>query len=116
MAMAIVMRMVARIFPPTTGVTQVPLLSDYDAHIKRTPKPRCAICTGFEDTTKMRAPTRGTCQGDLAADHLGSDQPRDQPGKCPCYMRSLWLYLHSGAETPGRLSLSQILFILFCGL
>ena len=45
-------------------------LSDHDAHIKRTPKPRCTICTGFEDTTKMRAPSRGTCQGDLAADQL----------------------------------------------
>jgi hypothetical protein len=28
----------------------------HDAHIKCTPKPRCAICTGFEDTTKMLAP------------------------------------------------------------
>ena len=55
-------------FSSATGVTQGPLISDHDAHIKRTQKPRCAICTDFEDTTKMRTPSRGTCQGDLAAD------------------------------------------------
>jgi hypothetical protein len=41
----------------------------YYKHIKHTPKPRCASCISFEDKTKMRAYSRGTCLGDLAADH-----------------------------------------------
>ena len=73
MTIAITMRIVARIVtmriaahahrgPDITmrivaQVTQGPLLINYDAHIKCTPKPRCVICTGFEDTTKMRAPS-----------------------------------------------------------
>ena len=50
---------------PATEVTQGHLLDDYYTHIKHTPKPHCASCAGFEDTTKMRAPSRGTCLGDL---------------------------------------------------
>ena len=68
MAMAIIMRIATRIFPPATEVTKGPSLSDHDAHIKRTTNSRCAICSGFEDTTKMRAHSRGTCQADLAAE------------------------------------------------
>ena len=33
----------------------------YQSHVAQ-------ICTGFEDTTKIRATSKGTCQGDLAAD------------------------------------------------
>ena len=65
---AIIMRIAARVFFPATEVTQGPLLGDYDAHVKRTPKPRCAICSGFEDTAKMSPRSRGTCLGDLAGD------------------------------------------------
>ena len=54
MAMAITMRMVARIFFFATEVTQGPLSSLHYTHIKRTPKSRCAICNGCEDTAKMQ--------------------------------------------------------------
>jgi hypothetical protein len=43
-------------------------LEFYHTHIKHTPKSRCAICSGFEDTTKMSSRSRGTCPGDLAGD------------------------------------------------
>ena len=66
--MAITMRMVARIFVFVTEVTQGPLSSVHYTHIKHTPKSRCAICSGFEDTTKMSPRSRGTCPGDLAGD------------------------------------------------
>ena len=66
--MAITMRMVARIFVFATEVTQGPLSSVHYTHIKHTPKSRCAICSGFEDTTKTSPRSRGTCQGDLAGD------------------------------------------------
>jgi hypothetical protein len=72
MAMAITMRMVARIFFIATEVTQGPLSSVHYTHIKHTPKSRCAICKGFEDATKMRAHSRGICLADLAADQLHS--------------------------------------------
>ena len=39
-------------------------------HIKRSPKSRCAICSGFEDTAKMSPRSRGTCPPDLAGDLL----------------------------------------------
>ena len=68
MAMAITMRMVARIFFFATEVTQGPLSSVHYTHIKRSPKSRCAICSGFEDTAKMSPRSRGTCLGDLAGD------------------------------------------------
>ena len=58
----------ARIFFFATEVTQGPLSSVRYTHIKHTPKSRCAICSGIEDTTKMRAHGRGTCLADLAAD------------------------------------------------
>jgi hypothetical protein len=71
MTMAITMRMVARIFVFATEVTQGPLSSLHYTHIKRPPKSRCAICDGFEDTTKMSPRSRGTCLGDLSGDrHL----------------------------------------------
>ena len=70
MAMAITMRMVARIFFFATEVTQGPLLGVQYTHIKRPPNSRCAFCSGFEDATKMRAHSRGTCQADPAADLL----------------------------------------------
>jgi hypothetical protein len=66
--MAITMRTVARIFVFATEVTQGPLSSVHYTHIKYTPKSRCAICSGFEDTTKMSPRSRGTCPGDLAGD------------------------------------------------
>ena len=66
--MAIAMRILTRIFFFATEVTPGPLLSVQYTHIKRPPNSRCAICSGFEDTTKMRAHSRGTCQADLAAD------------------------------------------------
>ena len=44
------------------------MLSAHYTHIKRTPKSRCAICSGFEDTAKMSSRSRGTCPGDLAGD------------------------------------------------
>jgi hypothetical protein len=66
--MAIAMRILIRIFSPATEVTPGPLLSVQYTYIKRPPNSRCAICSGFEDTTKMRAHSRGTCQADLAAD------------------------------------------------
>ena len=69
MAMAITMRMVARIFFFATEVTQGPLSSVHYTHIKRSPKSRCAICSGFEDTAKMSPRSRGTCLADLAGDH-----------------------------------------------
>jgi hypothetical protein len=87
--MAIIMRIAAWIFPTATEVTQGPLSSVYDAHIKRTPKPRCAICTGFEDTTKMRAPSRGTCQGDLAADLLCCNTGATSGKKHMCFIMVL---------------------------
>ena len=58
MAMAITMRMVAQIFVFATEVTQGPLSSVHYTHIKHTPKSRCAICSGFEDTTKMSSHSR----------------------------------------------------------
>ena len=70
MAMAITMRMVARIFFFATEVTQGPLSSVHYTHIKRSPKSRCAICSGFEDTAKMSPRSRGTCPPDLAGDPL----------------------------------------------
>ena len=69
MAMAITMRMVARFFFFATEVTQRPLSSVHSTHIKRPPKSRCAICSGFEDTAKMSPRSRGTCPADLAGDH-----------------------------------------------
>jgi hypothetical protein len=68
MAMTITMRMVARVFVFVTEVTQGPLSSVHYTHIKHTPKSRCTICSGFEDTTKMFPRSRGTCPGDLAGD------------------------------------------------
>jgi hypothetical protein len=66
--MAITMRMVAQIFFFATEVTQGPLSSLHYTHIKRTPKSRCAICNGCEDTAKMSPRSRGTCLADLAGD------------------------------------------------
>jgi hypothetical protein len=71
MAVAITMRMVAQFFFSPTEVTQGPLPSVHYTHIKRTPKSRCAICSGFEDATTMSPRSRGTCLGDLAGDHGG---------------------------------------------
>jgi hypothetical protein len=68
MAMAITMRMLARIFFFATEVTQGPLSSLHYTHIKRKPKSRGAICNGCEDTAKMSPRSRGTCLGDLAGD------------------------------------------------
>jgi hypothetical protein len=51
-----------------TEVTQGSLSSLHYTHIKRTPKSRCAICNGCEDTAKMSPRSRGTCLGDLAGD------------------------------------------------
>ena len=71
MAMAITMRITARIyFFCHRGHTRGQFLSDHYIHIKRTPKPCCAICACFKDTTKIRSPSRGTCRIDLAADHM----------------------------------------------
>jgi hypothetical protein len=67
--MAITMRMLAQIFFSATEVTQGPLSSLHYTHIKRTQKPRCAICNGCEDTAEMSPRSRGTCLGDLAGDH-----------------------------------------------
>ena len=87
-----------------TEVTPGPLLSVQYTHIKRPPNSRCAICSGFEDTTKMRAHSRGTCQADLAADRrkeqrteltkwnsLTEDTPRD------AVTNALRLHLHNFA-------------------
>ena len=68
MAMAITMRMLAQIFFFSTEVTQGPLSSVHYTHIKRSPKSRCAICSGCEDTAKMSPRSRGTCPPDLAGD------------------------------------------------
>jgi hypothetical protein len=68
MVMAITMRMLARILFFATEVTQRPLSSLHYTHIKRTPKSRCAICNGCEDTAKMSLHSRGTCLGDFAGD------------------------------------------------
>jgi hypothetical protein len=56
-----------------TEVTPGPFLRVWYTHIKHTPNSRCAICSGFEDTTKMRANGRGTCLADLAADQATYD-------------------------------------------
>ena len=68
--MTITMRMLARIFFFATEVTQGPLSSVHYTHIKRSPKSRCAICSGFEDTAKMSPRSRGTCPPDLAGDQV----------------------------------------------
>jgi hypothetical protein len=60
MAMAITMRMVARFFFFATEATQ-----DTRAIVK------CQV--PIEDTTKMRAHSRGTCLADLAADPTKAD-------------------------------------------
>jgi hypothetical protein len=56
------------------------LSSAHYTHIKRTPKSRCAICSGFEDTTNMTAHSRATGLPDLAGDH----KPQLQPAKPLC--------------------------------
>ena len=56
------------------------MLSDNDAHIKRTPKPPSTVSISFEDTTKMSAPSRGTCQSDLAVDQK-KERKRDRDRK-----------------------------------
>ena len=60
MAMAITIRMVARIFF-ATEVTQGPFSSVHYTHIKHTPKSCCTICSGFEDTTKMSPRSKCLC-------------------------------------------------------
>ena len=67
--MAITMRMVARgfFFPRHRCHTRAIVKSPLYAH-KRTPKSRCAICNGCEDTANMSPRSRGTCLADLAGD------------------------------------------------
>ena len=95
MAMAITMRMLARIFFFATEVTQGPLSSLHYAHIKRTPKSRCAICSGFEDTAKMSSRSRGTCPGDLAGDHFVA-----QPDSTVEWLLELVHYM-GGCQSPS---------------
>ena len=68
MAMAITMRMVARIFFFATEVTQGPLSSAHYTHIKRPPNSRCVFLSVLEDTTKMTAHSKATGLPDLAGD------------------------------------------------
>jgi hypothetical protein len=58
MAMAIAMRIAARIFPPATEVTQGPLSSVHYTHIKRPPNSRWVFLSVLEDTTEMTAHSR----------------------------------------------------------
>ena len=77
MAMAIAMRIVARIFFLAAKVPQGPLLSDFYAHINPPPKSRGVSLSSLENMRKMRPHSRGTCPGDLAGD-LGQG-PRRKP-------------------------------------
>jgi hypothetical protein len=70
MAIAITMRIAARGFFVSTETTQGTLLCPFYTHITHTPKSRCVFCGGFEDTTKMSAPSRATGQADLAGDRV----------------------------------------------
>ena len=70
MAMAITMRMLARIFFFATEVTQGTLLIAHYTHIKRPPNSRCVFLSALEDTTKMTAHSRATGLPDLVGDLL----------------------------------------------
>jgi hypothetical protein len=78
MTMAIIMRIVIRIFFFATEVTHGPLSSVHYTHIKRTPNSRCVFRSGHDDTTKMAAHSRATAPPDLAGDLMPP---------CPCVLR-----------------------------
>jgi hypothetical protein len=60
-----------------TKVTQGPLPRVHYTHIKRTPKSRCAICSGFEDTTKMTAHSRANGRTGLISQVIINTEPKN---------------------------------------